>query len=329
MGMVDDLIKYIADITGTLPVIELLHKDTRAKLPLYLTSLFDIRRLRFQDHSLVIAILDPSSTPDLAQITRQREVLAEKLDEAVVLVLPQIKSYERKRLIEKRIPFIVPGRQMYLPMLLLDLRESFPAPTRPLAKTMSWVAQVIVLRHLLLRDMSAVPLSHVAALLGYTPMAISQAVSELAALRLCGRMSVGRERWIQFRSSRREIWEIALPHLRSPVKRCLYARKLDTGSGKPLHSGLTALDERTNIASAKLNTFALSDSGIRAALEDGRMETCQLKEDAAAMIEAWAYMPELLSRGPAVDPLSLYLCFRDDRDERVQMAIEQLLEILE
>ena len=34
-------------------------------------------------------------------------------------------SYERKRLIEQKVPSIVPGNQLYLPDLGLDLREYF------------------------------------------------------------------------------------------------------------------------------------------------------------------------------------------------------------
>ena len=56
---------------------------------------------------------------------------------------------------------------------------------------------------------------------------------------------------------------------------------------------------------------------------------CSLEEDAKAVVQAWAYDPKLLAISPAVDPLSLSLCFKDDPDERVQMAMEQLLEILE
>jgi hypothetical protein len=216
VSQVDDLIKYIEDTTGATPAVEPLPKGSLSKLPVYLTSLFEIRRLRFFGHPVVIAIVDEHDKPDLAQLARQRETLAEKLDTAVVLVLPQIKSYERKRLIEKQIPFIVPGRQMYLPMLLIDLRESFPAPVHAPAKTISWVAQVIVLRHLLSHDVTERPLSHIASMLGYTAMAISQAVDELVALRLCERVRVGRVKTIQFLAAPGAIWKKASPHMRSP-----------------------------------------------------------------------------------------------------------------
>lgn len=329
MSQVDDLIEYIEATTGAIPAVEPLPKGSLSKLPLYLTSLFEIRRLRFFGHSVVIAIVDEHDKPGLAQLARQREALAEILDTAVILVLPKIKSYERKRLVQKQIPFIVPGRQMYLPMLLIDLRESFPAPVHAPAKTISWVAQVIVLRHLLSHDVTERPLSHIANMLGYTAMAISQAVDELVALRLCERVRVGRVKTIQFLVAPGAIWKKASPTMRSPIKKSLLARKLDTGRVRPLHAGMTALADRTNLASTKINTLAMADVDIRIALLDGEIETCPLEEDAKAVVQAWAYDPKLLAVGPAVDPLSLVLCFKDDPDERVQLAMRQLLEIVE
>ena len=49
-------------------------------------------------------------------------------------------------------------------------------------------------------------------------------------------------------------------------------------------------------------------------------------EQAAHIVETWAYDPADLSDGHTVDPLSLYTQFRNHRDERVSMAAERLLE---
>ncbi len=195
------------------------------------------------------------------------------------LVLPQIKSFERRRLIQKRVPFIVPHRQMYLPMLLTDLRETFAPRIQGDVKTMSWVAQVVLLRHLLFHDVTECSLSRIAEMLGYTPMAISQAVGELVFLNICERLRLGREKRIRFCATPHELWRTALPHLRRPVKKA--------------------------------------------------PEIAEFDEDAQAIVEVWAYSPKSLATGAAVDPLSLFLCFRDDSDERIQAALEQLVEEIE
>ena len=129
---------------------------------------------------------------DLSQLAKQRDTLSVKLGRDVVLVFPRIRSYERNRLILKQIPFIVPGRQMYLPMILVDLREVFSAPAHLKTDAMSWVAQVILPRHFQFSDIEEQPLSQVALTLGYSAMAISQALDELVALKLCRRKRLGR-----------------------------------------------------------------------------------------------------------------------------------------
>ena len=47
----------------------------------------------------------------------------------VVYVTRTFAPYECKRLIEQKVPFLVPGNQRYLPDLGIDLREHFRKPT--------------------------------------------------------------------------------------------------------------------------------------------------------------------------------------------------------
>ena len=43
-------------------------------------------------------------------------------------------------------------------------------------------------------------------------------------------------------------------------------------------------------------------------------------------LEIWNYAPILLAKGDAVDRLSLYLSMKDHADERIQIALENLIE---
>ncbi len=329
MSLLDELKTYLATTLEVRPDIHPLAKSALATLPLYLTSELEICRLNLFGDNVLVALADSHGKLDLARLTKQRETIQTKLGTTVVLVLPLIKSFERRRLIQKQVPFIVPHRQMYMPMLLTDLRESFPARTNGEMKTMSWVAQVVVLRHLLSHDITERSLSHIAGILGYTPMAISQAVDELVSLEFCERIRVGREKRIRFRATSPELWRTALPYMRTPVKKTFLASKLDEQIKTSLRAGLTALSERTDILSNTVLTVALSEVELRKAREQNEIELTELEEDAQAIIETWAYSPRVLAIGAAVDPLSLLLCFRDDPDERVQAALEPLAEVIE
>ena len=320
---------YIHAVTETRPVIEPLPAATMAGIPLYLAKVFQIRQTRLWGQLVYLAMTAPEQHIDTVQLTKFRAVLSEKLEQPVILVLPAVTAHTRKRLIQKNVPFIVPGRQLYLPMLLADLREQYPAPVRMHAAHFSWVAQVIVLRHLLHHDVTDKPLSEVARLLGYSRMAISTAADELVTMKCCEPIGKGRARTLYFHGSAQVIWEEAVLRMRSPVKKTYYLATLDTPLEALPHAGMTALGEKTDIAANSPETVASSMAEVRAAAEPLATHFRESAEDAEAILEGWAYVPTLLTNGTAVDSLSLYLSLKNQPDERIQMALEKLLKVLQ
>jgi hypothetical protein len=321
-----ELSKYIEDIAGVIPTIKPVPKEALASLPVYLAGAFLIHEVHLFGRSIAMAMPKASEKPNLAQLAKERELLSTKLGKDVALVLSQLESYERRRRVQKKVPFIVPGRQMFLPMLFVDLRESFP--TRAAQKdALSWVAQVVLLRHLLRADITGRPLAEVADALAYSAMAITQAVEELVALELGQKTREGRTRIIRFDHAPKILWHKALPHMRSPVKKQYWVHKFNVRKVRLFHAGMTALSEAATIASSPKPILAAASKDIRRAMKEGLIQTSPLEEDAAIQLQAWAYAPASLSEGRSVDPLSLYLSTKDDPDERVQMAIDQLMEV--
>jgi hypothetical protein len=43
------------------------------------------------------------------------------------------------------------------------------------------------------------------------------------------------------------------------------------------------------------------------------------------VVERWRYPPEGAAAQGAVDPLSLYLSLRDSKDERIQLALQEIM----
>jgi len=326
MRDLDNLADYIKVVTGGPANFRPIDPAVLAGLPVYLARRFDIRELHVFGCTLAIALVIAEDQFDLSQLAKQRNTLADKLGRDVVLVLPRIRSHERNRLILKQIPFIVPGRQMYLPMMLVDLREAFSAPAHVKTDAISWVAQVLLLRHLQFSNIEEQPLSQVALTLGYSAMSISQALDELVALKLCRRKRLGRTKFIEVEDTPRNLWARVEPLMRSPVKKSYFIQHIDSALKRPLQAGMTALAAKTDLAGDRIPTIAMGLAEFRKASAAGLLTRCQLEEDAAMTIQAWAYAPRLLSSGPMVDDLSLYLNLRDDPDERIQMALDKLVE---
>ena len=60
--------------------------------------------------------------PGLASIRAQIDKIREVTGLPVLYATEALASFERERLIEQKVPFVVPGNQLYLPHLGVDLR---------------------------------------------------------------------------------------------------------------------------------------------------------------------------------------------------------------
>jgi hypothetical protein len=96
-----------------------------------------------------------------------------------------------------------------------------------------------------------------------------------------------------------------------------------------LKSNASALPEYTDMNPSKQDYYAL-DKNDYATLKNDPDFNSNLFEDRYC-IEIWKYNPSLLSEiaepeEHVIDPLSLYLSLRDEQDERIEMALEQIIE---
>lgn len=318
-------IRYFTKVTGHAPTVEGVSVQQAAKLPLYLRSYYDVYRAGIFDRPLLLAVQKEKATVATpAEYAAHHNKLRNVLGEDVALVLPVLASYTRQQLVGQRVPFVVPDRQMYLPALLVDLRERFPREGRPATHNLSAAAQVVLLRHLLGKPVEALALGELAAELGYSAMTLSNVRQELEAARLCQTIREQRRMRLAFPMSRRELWTRAEPLLQDPVKDRRWVRFAQPGDGW-LRAGLTALEEFTLVADDAIPTFATGAVDFRRQVMSEMVSVCPGPEGAQARLEAWRYDPRILADGRTVDRLSLVLSLREMNDERVTQAMGQLV----
>lgn len=317
---------YIEQVTGERPEMAPVSVEAVDRLPVYLGRAWDLRKMRLLGCEVILALPKGGTRTGLARLAKDHAALVSRLEREVIVVVPDIRSYERRQLVQKRLPFVAPGRQLFLPMFLADFRETFSVPAQPKAESMSWISQLIVLRHLLNGGIVERPLADVAETLGYTAMAVTHGVRELVALELCTKVPKGRAKTIQFNLESKALWERALVHMRSPAGRRYPVVGADGMMRDVLDAGLTALAGKTNLAYNGPRMLALPNREVRRLLSDNSLEIRVDEEDAEFVLEGWSYSPQLLSNGPTVDELSLYLSLKDDTDERVQMALTDMME---
>jgi hypothetical protein len=260
-----------------------------------------------------------------ATVRKHMDMLQSKQQADLIYVREQVTAYNRKRLIEQKVPFIVPGNQMYLPMLAIDLREHFRRIREEAAPTFSPSTQVVVL-HAMLRDAGQVLIpSEMAPLLGYSAMTMTRAFDELETAKLAEVMVRGRERCLRFIGDRREIWENAQPFLRNPVSKRLFIRRID-GSESANCAGLTALAHYSMLAQPAYTTYALSREDWKALRQQHKIIEVSAQDPDASEIEVWWYSPARFAEHGMVDRLSLYLSLKADHNERTETALEEMME---
>jgi DNA-binding MarR family transcriptional regulator len=318
---------YLEQITGAPPAMRDLAASETRKVPLYLRSAYGFTEVTLLSKRLVLASQregQGNTTP--GEYATHVGLLHKALGADVALVLPMLPGYTRNRLIRQGVAFVVPGHQMFLPFLALDLRErEARAPHEP-REILSAAAHATLLLELLHHSVQGRPLKDVAAALGYTAMTMTNVANELETTGLCEVVKQARTRQLVFTAKGRELWDRVLPRLRSPVRTRMWIRLPSPNRLPMMSAGTTALERYTAIAGDRLPTFAIWQNEYRRRLGRKQLIVCKVVDDADAALECWTYDPARLTKGGTVDRLSLYLSLRDSHDERVQKELKAMLE---
>lgn len=300
-------------------------------LPLYLRQSYDWHAAELDGRPCILALSKVGDEIRLSQVEKQLEQARTVFGLPVIVVFDQLEAYNRKRLIEKRVAFVVPDKQLYVPDFLLDLKE-FGLTNKKPVDTLTPFAQVILLYHILYRNNDQQQLENktfrqIGDMLKINPMGISRAVDNLKHHELI-EVKGEREKFIRFRLDRAELWGDAERRklLINPVIKKVFTAK------KPkeavLYSNTSALPEYTNMNASARPFYALDKNVFYELQKNNALDAHD--HDEPYCIEIWNYDPMKLAQElptdmpPVVDPLSLYLSLKDTRDERIEMALHQI-----
>lgn len=315
---------YLQEVLG-IPVPTMNPWPRQSELPYFLQDAFQFGEIELLGHSIVLAMERAEKTQSLSDARTWLEKVTALAGQPVVYVTPALASYERRWLIEQKIPFIVPGNQLYLPDLGLDLREYFRQRSKPADSVLSPSAQAMLITALLHQPWQAEwQASRLAHPLGYTPMTLSRAGKELAAAGIATTYTVGRSRWLRMELPPQQTWERAKPALRTPIKRQVWVLADDPMTRQLGRlAGLSALARQTMLTEPEWPVYALSAMEWKAATDAGIQELPEPVTGAREW-QLWSYSPGLLSGTEMVDPLSLILSLQDNTDDRIQLALDEL-----
>ena len=237
----------------------------------------------------------------------------------VVVLMESPAYYERERLINQGVYFIVSDKYAFLPSLIANIRvrEKGKQPAKLIPS-----AQYLLLYYLLAnKDYEKLTIRELESILPYNYLAISRAIINLENLHLCkGKKDGTGTKSIFFEYTKGELWEKSQKYLLSPVKKILYSDVMPEGNFSI--SGVNALSHYSRLNPERYDTIAVWD-------REFSESSAQYNEiEGLYKIEIWKY-PVFMPHQPdnkIVDKLSLYLSMKDDPDARVEKELETLIE---
>ena len=298
----------------------------RSKAQMEGATIGDLLTYKFYDgefHGMPLLFAEPKgkvATPRCLSVTANN--LTSLLQLPIVFLLPACPAYERQRLIDKDVYFVVSEKYVHLPMLLANERVR---KTKQ-AKTLTPVAQYLLLYHLQIGSIEGMAARDIEDKIPYSYASITLGLTCLEDLRLCKKVAEGSKRKvIHFDMKGMNLWEQAQPFLVNPVEERIYCDGLLSDDSFP-ECGINALahytrlnpdPERTIMMSVKqLRNFKSSEALVRPNEFDGNI-----------IIEAWKYPPvtAIGVKAEWVDKLSLAISLREDEDPRVEGEVERLI----
>jgi hypothetical protein len=294
------------------------------ELPYFLRDAFQFGELELLGQPVVLAIGRAEAKQSLSEVRTCLDKVKALAGQPAVYITDALASYDRRRLIEHKVPFIVPGNQLYLPDLGLDLREYFRRRA-PATEVLSPSAQAMLITALLRKPwQSDWQPSKDAVALGYTPMTVSRVVKELTAAGLATAYTIGRSRWLRMELPPEQACERAKPALRTPVRRVVWVAAHGVVAHRPGRiAGLSALARYSMLTEPKWPVYAMTAADWKAAMDAGVQELPE-PETGAQEWQLWTYSPALMPDATTVDPLSLTLSLQENADDRVQLALDEL-----
>lgn len=298
----------------------------RSKAQMEGATIGDLLTYKFYDgefHGMPLLFAEPKgkvATPRCLSVTANN--LTSLLQLPIVFLLPACPAYERQRLIDKDVYFVVSEKYVHLPMLLANERVR---KTKQ-AKTLTPVAQYLLLYHLQIGSIEEMAARDIEGKIPYSYASITLGLTCLEDLGLCKKVAeASKRKVIHFDMKGMNLWEQAQPFLVNPVEERIYCDGLLSDDSFP-ECGINALahytrlnpdPERTIMMSVKqLRNFKSSEALVRPNEFDGNI-----------IIEAWKYPPVTATGVKAewVDRLSLAISLREDEDPRVEGEVERLI----
>ena len=309
-----DNMEYLNKVLG----VKVIYKDVEFKhLPNFIATRYRLQLVSMNEQKIIF--LYPKTELEQIEVLKKHIARIQKNENLpVVLVLKELSFRQREYLIREKIPFVADGKQIYLPFMAVYLQERCSAEKIPREEILP-SAQMLLL-HFVYGGAQELSTSQAAKDLELTPTSISRASRQLEEMGLLHIRKVGVQRIMQSEESPKTLFQKAGDKLLNPIKRTVYIPKKYVGTDL-LESGYSALAEYSMLNEPNVRSYAAERISQWKDFTTNSLQNSKVQ----VAVEMWRYNPRKLSTRNTVDELSLALTLREDADERVEEAVEEML----
>lgn len=293
--------------------------DIYRKLPIAYRGRYDIFKL--ETNGVLWMAIHPKDELGLIMLRKDRVRVEKAAGLNCALFLDRASFYIKEKLMEEGVPFVIRGKQVFLPFigyLLSNANERKLAPVH----LISFLTQKMLLTAIY-EKWNDIKVSDAAERLNISRKSASRCFDELEYLDINVLGMKGKSRVIQIPVNRKQLWEEIIDRLRNPViRRFVLCEDMNLAK----KAGISALCEYSLLSDNAYPTYAvtkkeITDSGIKLVRQVGT------SEEIGCVVLELGYFIDIMEKG-VQDPLSVILSLTEEEreEERVDISVKEMLE---
>lgn len=289
------------------------------KLPLAFRGRYVLYKVETNGISWIA--IQPKIEVGLVLLRKDREKIEKIAKLNCAIFLASTTFYIKEKLMEEGIPFVVYGKQVYLPFIGYLLANGGTRDIAPV-HLISYLTQKMLL-FALYENWEDVTVSEAALKLGVSKMSISRCFDEIEYFDVDVLGMKGKSRVIMIPDDKRQLWEQLQFVLRNPVI-AKYELREDLKLDKK--AGISALCEYSLLSDNDYPTYAvtkkeIAETGIK------KLKRIQRGEKIGCVVLELGYFINYQDKS-LEDPLSVVLSLtkEEKQDERIRISIKEMLE---
>ena len=295
------------------------NKEVCKQLPLAYRGRYDI--FTVETNGVLWMAIHPKDDAGRIMLRRDRAGVEKMTGLNCAIFLDRTTFYIKEKMMEEGIPFVIEGKQVFLPFIGYLLSKENERELAPV-HLISFLTQKMLLIAIYER-WNEVKVSGAAKRMGVSTKSASRCFDELEYLNIDVLGMKGKSRVINIPNDRKQLWQQIERMLRNPVIRRFILRK-DMKLEKK--AGISALCEYSLLSDNAYLTYAVTKKELKSSGVTEEKQVSELEEIGCAVLEL-GYFIDFSGKG-LQDPLSVVLSLtgEEQEEERIDISINEMLE---